>query len=213
MSQRIAVIGIGNVGAALGSRFVEAGYDVRFGLKPDGDASELLARLDGRASAAPAAEAAAWADVVVLAVPGKVAVEVAKGLGDLAGKIVVDCNNALVWDAGPVWSPPAEGSLTAAIAAAAPGAKVLKAFNVFGAEFHADPKVDGVSIDVFIAGDDADAKATLSELAQTAGFSPIDAGPLRNAAVLENVAILWIHLAMVGGQGRDFAFKMLRRGG
>ena len=47
--------------------------------------------------------------------------------------------------------------------------------------------------------------------AAKAGFSPIDAGPLRNASVLENLAMLWIHLALVGGKGRDVAFKLLHR--
>ena len=81
----------------------------------------------------------------------------------------------------------------------------------FGAEFHADPSVGGDRATVFFAGDDAAAKKTLSVIAERAGFHPVDAGPLRNAAVLENVAILWIHLALAGGQGRDFAFVMKKR--
>jgi predicted dinucleotide-binding enzyme len=125
--------------------------------------------------------------------------------------VVVDCNNPLVWKEGPVWSPPAEGSLAAAIAKVAPGARVVKAFNTFGAEHHADPKLTGKSATVFLAGDDADAKQVVSDVAVKAGFTTVDSGPLRNAAVLENVAMLWIHLATVGGQGRDFAFAMQRR--
>ena len=146
-----------------------------------------------------------------LAVPGSAAVDVARGLAaELAGKIVVDCNNPLTWKDGPVWTPPAEGSLAAAIAKAAPGARVVKGFNTFGAEFHANPKLAGVAADVFFAGDDAEAKKTLAEVAKQAGFSPVDAGPLRNAPVLENVAMLWIHLATVGGQGRNFVLHMQR---
>jgi 8-hydroxy-5-deazaflavin:NADPH oxidoreductase len=60
---------------------------------------------------------------------------------------------------------------------------------------------------VFIAGDDAEAKKTLSEIASKAGFAPLDAGPLRNASVIENVAILWIHMAMVGGHGRNWVLQ------
>src|SRR5205085_6992583 len=111
-----------------------------------------------------------------------------------AGKIVVDCNNPLTWKEGPVWAPPAEGSLAAAIGKAAPRARMVKGFNTFGAEFHADPGLAGVPADVFFASDDAEAKKTLSDVATKAGFRPIDAGPLRNASVLENVAMLWIHL-------------------
>jgi predicted dinucleotide-binding enzyme len=142
-------------------------------------------------------------------VPGSVAVEVARSLAALLdGKVVVDCNNAITWKEGPVWNPPPEGSLTAAIAKAVPGARVLKAFNGFGAEHHGDPALTGAPANVFLAGDDADAKKTLSSIASGAGFAPVDAGPLRNAAVLENVAILWIHLALVGGQGRGFVLQM-----
>jgi NADPH-dependent F420 reductase len=204
----LAIIGTGNVGGALGVRFAQSGQKVVFGAR--GDAKELVARAGPNARAATPAQAAEAGDVVFLAVPGNVAVEVAGAL-PLAGKIVVDCNNPLRWDAGPVWTPPAAGSLAAAIAKAAPGARVIKAFNGFGAEFHSNPQLGGRGVDVFMAGDDADAKKTLADVARTAGFTPVDAGPLRNAAVLENLAMLWIHLATAAGHGRNFAFEMISR--
>jgi NADPH-dependent F420 reductase len=208
---KIAIIGKGNVGSALAATFTRAGYEVTFGVRPESDATEAIAKTDGKAEQAPAAEAAAWGDVVVLAVPGGAALAITEGLGDLSGKVVIDCANPLQWDAGPVWNPPAEGSLAAAIAAAAPGAKVVKAFNTFGAEFHADPKVGDTGANVFIATDDAEARKLVSSICDTCGFVPVDAGPLRNASVLENVAMMWIHLAMVGGQGRDFVLNLVRR--
>ncbi len=207
---RIGIIGTGNVGGALGVRLARAGYSVIFGSRKD--VSPLVAEAGESATQASQEQAAKDADVVFLAVPGNVALEVARTLAPaLVGKVVVDCNNPLRWEAGPVWTPPKEGSLAAAIAAVAPGARVVKAFNGFGAEFHANPSIAGTSADVYVAGDDPDAKKLVSEIATKGGFTAIDAGPLRNAAVLENVAILWIHLAMVGGQGRDVAFKLLRR--
>ena len=143
--------------------------------------------------------------MIFLAVPGTVAVSVAKSLAPhLEGKVLDDCNNPLPWKDGPVWAPPPEGSLAEALAKAAPGAKVVKAFNGFGAEHHLDPK----GADVFMAGDDQGAKAAVAEIANKAGFRAIDSGPLRNAGVVENVAILWIHLAMVGGKGRGFSFVL-----
>lgn len=95
---------------------------------------------------------------------------------------------------------------------AAPGARVVKAFNTLGAEHHADPKLTGKSADVFMASDndDDDAKKLAGEVATRAGFTPIDFGPLRNAAVLDNVAMRWIHLATVGGHPRNLAFAMQR---
>lgn len=209
----IAMIGSGNVGGALGVRLARAGYAVTFGTRGDRDVGALLQRADGRAKAAGLTEAVRGADVVILAVPGGAAVQAVQGLGDLSGKIVVDCTNPLRWDAGPVWTPPPQGSNAAAIADAAPGARVIKAFNTFGAEFHDNPELGGgTGANVFVAGDDEDARATVAELAERAGFAPVDAGPLRNAAVLENVAILWIHLAMVGGRGRDFTVQLVPRG-
>lgn len=205
------MIGAGNVGGNLGARLSKAGVPVRFGVRGGKDAGDLLARSGPDASVATPAEAAAWADAIVLAVPGRAAVEAARGLGPLDGKIVVDATNPLRFDGGPVWAPPPEGSNAAAIAAACPGARVLKGFNTFGAELHADPATSAGPVDVPLAGDDAEAKAVVSELCAAGGFRALDAGPLRNAAVVENLAVLWIHLAMVGGHGREVAFKLVGR--
>jgi NADPH-dependent F420 reductase len=205
---KIAIIGAGNVGGNLGVRLSKSGFAVRFGVKDakgvEG-AAALLARCAPGTTAASVEEVVKDADVVFFAVPGSVAVDVAKSLAPmLAGKVVVDCNNALTWKDGPVWAPPPEGSLAQAMAKAAPGAKVVKAFNGFGAEHHLEPQ----GADVFMAADDEGAKKAVAEIATKAGFRPIDAGPLRNAGVLENVAILWIHLAMVGGKGRGFSIVL-----
>lgn len=211
MSETIAIIGTGNVGAALAVRLGQAGYAVRLGAREGKDLGSLVERAGSGASVDTPAGAAASADVVMLAVPGNVAVEAARALGDLTGKVVVDCTNPVAWSGGPTWTPPTEGSNAAALAAALPGARVIKAFNTFGAEFHGDPTLPGGPVDVQIAGDDEDARHTVAAIAQRAGFTPIDVGPLRNAALLENLAVLWIHLATVGGRGRSAAFKLVQR--
>jgi predicted dinucleotide-binding enzyme len=138
MSTRIAVIGTGNVGGNLGARLSNAGFPVRFGVRDDKDTPALLAKCAKDAQAVSPAAAAEWAEVVFLAVPAPAAAELARSL-PLAGKVVVDATNPLTWQDGPVWNPPKEGSVAAAIAAAAPNARVIKGFNQFGAEFHADP--------------------------------------------------------------------------
>ncbi len=204
----IGIIGAGNVGGNLGATFSKAGLSVRFGLQEGKNADELLARC-ANASAGTVAEAASFGEVVFMAVPGLAALAVARDLAPrLEGKILVDCNNSVTWKDGPVWAPRAEGSLTAALQAVVPGAKVVKAFNGFGAEHHGNPTATGVPAPVFMAGDDAGAKKKVGEIAQRAGFRAIDAGPLRNAAVLENVAVLWIHLATAGGLGRDIVLDV-----
>jgi predicted dinucleotide-binding enzyme len=210
---RIAVLGSGSVGGGLGTRLSHSGFEVKFGVREVNDKVKgLLGRTKG-ATAGTHEEAVAFGDVVFMAVPGNVAVEVTKRLAKpLAGKVLVDCNNALTWKDGPVWAPPPEGSLAQALAKAAPDARVIKGFNTFGAEFHADPNHAGAPAQVFFAGDDADAKKTFADVATKGGFRPVDAGPLRNAGVLENLAILWIHLAVAAGHGRDWTFVQQKKG-
>lgn len=212
---KVAIIGTGNVGAALGRRLATSGFEVWFGARADKDLSGLLAEIasaGGKAHVATPEVAAANTQVVFLAVPDAAAVPAATALGSLADKILVDCTNPVRWSGGPVWSPPSEGSVAQALAAALPTCKVVKAFNGFGAEFHGDPRLPGdVAVSVFMASDDAAAKATVAGVAERAGFAPIDAGPLRNAGLLENVAILWIHLAIAEKRGRNIALQLVQR--
>lgn len=209
---KIAIIGVGNVGGNLGVRLARSGFPVRFGVRPGSDVKALLERCGGQAQAGSVQEVAAWADVVFFAVPATAAVTAAREAGDLTGKVGVDCNNPVGFDAsGPTVAPVPEGSITAALAKAVPGARWVKAFNTFGAEFHGDPALSGMAVDVQMAGDDAAAKATVAAIAKQAGFQPVDCGPLRNASLLEHLAVLWIHLALKGGHGRQVAFKLLPR--
>ena len=206
----IAIIGAGNVGASLGIRLTEVGHDVVFGVRPGKDLSSVLEQCQGRASTAAVSEAVESAGLVFLAVPAEAAVQALVGT-DLDGRIVVDCNNPVAWDDGPVWAPPPEGSVTAQLAAAYPQARWIKGFATFGYEFHRDPSIAGTVIDVHLAGDDAEAKAQVAELSRAAGYEVIDSGGLRNAALLENLAVLWIHLAGIEGRGRFIGFKLLER--
>jgi hypothetical protein len=210
--ETIAIVGAGRVGGNLGERLARSGCGVRFGIRDSGDAEALLARAGQGAVALAPAEAVKEADVVFLAVPAVSALDAVRGLGPMEGKVLVDCTNPVVWREGPVWSPPPEGSVAAALAAALPGAEVVKGFNVFGAEIHLDPWLAGARAAVPLAGDSAEAKARVAALAERAGFTPLDAGPLRNAGLLESLAVLWIHLATVGGRGRDWAFTVSGRG-
>jgi predicted dinucleotide-binding enzyme len=201
----VAVLGAGKVGQALATRLLAAGVDVRFGVR-----DPLVAGLKGEFAAVPVTtpqEAASTADFIFLAVPAPAAVGAARAAGIRPGQVIVDCTNPLRWDRGPVWTPPAEGSVTAALAAALPDVSVVKGFNHFGAEIQRDSRVAGGPADAFFASDDDDAKVRTMELATRMDFRARDAGPLRNAAVLENLAVLWIHLAGAGA-GREWAFRM-----
>lgn len=201
---QIAILGAGNVGRALASRAIGAGMTVRFGARAAGPALRVAGRSVPLHSLA---DAAAGADVVLLCVPAAAAPAALEAARAASGTVVVDCTNPVRWDAGPVWDGSAQGSVAAALAAAFPALRVVKAFNHFGAEIQADPRMAGGPADAWVAADDADARARIVDLATAWGFRGVDAGPLRNAALLERVAILWIHLASVGGQGRQFAFR------
>ena len=211
MAETIAIIGTGNVGGNLGVNLARHGYRVLFGVRPGADAGAVVQRCGGSASAVAVATAAARADVIFLAVPAGAAVAAVRDAGDLARKIVVDCTNPVEWQDGPVLAPPPEGSVAAAVAKAAPGARVVKGFNTFGAEIHLDPDIGGAPAEVLLAGDDGGAIEAVGAIATRCGFAPIYAGPLRNAALLEAFAVVWIHLATKGGQGREFAFRIARR--
>jgi NADPH-dependent F420 reductase len=199
----IAVIGDGNVGNALATRLHKSGHNVRFGVRD-------VAGTDGAEHAisrATVSDALREAQVVFLAVPAMAAMEVLASAPSISGTIIVDCTNPVRWDAGPVIAPPDAGSVAAQIAAAFPDARVCKAFNHFGAEVHAQPQLAHGPADAYVASDHADAKAVVIALADAIGFRGRDAGPLRNARLLEHMAVLWIHLATVGGNGREFAFR------
>lgn len=207
---KIAIIGKGHVGSSLGICFTRAGLHVKFGVREGSDANEVLARCFGRAEAMSVAEAAHSANVIFLAIPAPAVPDVIKSLGNMNGKTVVDCTNTIKWDNGPVWTPPEEGSVAELIAKSLKGAKVVKGFNTFGAEFMMEPTVDDVPVDLFLAGDD-EAKRIVSEIADKTGFRPIDTGSLRNAAALENLGVLWIYFATTGEMGRKRFFKLLDR--
>jgi 8-hydroxy-5-deazaflavin:NADPH oxidoreductase len=208
---KIAIIGVGNVGSNLGMNLAHHGYPVKFGIRPGKMIDDLLGKAGENASSAPVRDAIAWADVVFLAVPADAARELAREPG-LNGKVLVDCTNSLTWQPdGPVYAPPPEGSMAMALARAVPGARVVKGFNTFGYGVHLDPNFGGTPADVFLASDDAAAKSIVADISTRCGFQPVDAGPLRNAALLESLTVLWLHLAMPGGQGFNFTFNLLRR--
>jgi hypothetical protein len=87
----------------------------------------------------------------------------------------------------------------------------VKAFNTTGAENMLDPLYAGDAITMFICGDDPDAKATVTKLAEALGFEVADVGGLETARLIEPLALVWINLAIKQGLGRNIAFKLVRR--
>lgn len=207
----VAVIGTGNVGAALGQRWAQAGHRIIYGSRePQSARVQELVRQSGRqASAAHDVDAARAADVILLATPWHVSVDLARSLGDLGGKVLIDATNPI----GPNWTLAVGYTTSAAeqIAAAAPSARVVKAFNSTGSANMLDPNYGGEPLSLFLCGDDADAKATVTALAASIGFEVVDSGALVAARLLEPLALLWIGLAYGQGLGPNIGFRLLRR--
>ena len=210
--RRIAILGAGNVGAALGRVWVGKGHAVVFGV-PDPHSERVaktLATMQGAVRAASNGEAASTAELVVLCVPWGAAQAAIRGAGSLTNKIVIDCTNPLAEDLKGL----VVGLTTSAaeqVRGWAPTAKIVKAFNTIGAANVGDAQFGPQRADGFYCGDDHDAKAVVKDLIADAGLEPVDVGPLVNARLLEPLAMLWIDLAVNQRQGTNHAFKLLRR--
>lgn len=207
----IGIIGSGNVGSVLGKGWARRGQKVLFSYSRDRQKLERLAAAAGpNARAGTPAEAAQFGEVVVLATPWGAVEDALQAAGSLAGKILVDCTNPLKAD----FSGLAIGHTTSAaeeVARHASGARVVKAFNTTGAGNMENPRYGSDRVTLFICGEDGSAKATVARLAEELDFDVVDAGALTVARLLEQVAMLWIHLAYAQGLGPNIAYKLLRR--
>jgi hypothetical protein len=198
------------VGGTLGRRWAELGHQVIFGSRdPHSQKVKALLAASPQARAATAGDAAAQAEVVALATPWPGLEQIVTGLGDLRGKVVIDCTNPIA--PGFQLAVGVTTSGAEQVAGWATGARVVKAFNTTGWENMADPLYDGEPITMFICGDDAQAKAVVTELAEALGFEVADVGDLTTARFVEPLAMVWITLAIVRGQGRNLAFKIVKR--
>ena len=203
----IAIIGTGNVGGALATKWANAGHQIRLGVKDTQNfkGKELLN--NPNTSLHTISEAVQVADVILLATPAPAAVEVAQSLGDTSGKIIIDAMN-VVMGRGPAGFT----NTADAILAHTSTGKVIKCFNTTGFNNMENTLYNGVAIDAFMAGNDKQAKQTVRQLALDAGFAEcFDVGGNDKFQLMEQFAFFWINLAMMQGQGREIGFKLLKR--
>jgi NADPH-dependent F420 reductase len=204
---KIAIIGAGNVGGALAATSIKAGHTAVLAAS-DPAKAEAAAQAAGAQSAASNSEAVNGADVVILAVPGGAVGAVVTELGSaLDGKVVVDSTNPL----NDSYSDLTTSGVSAAelLQQQIPSAKVVKAFNTIFAGRHANPTENGQPLDAFLAGDDTAAKATVGQLAESLGYRVIDAGGLRMARSLEEMAFLNISLNATNGWAWQSGWKLV----
>jgi NADPH-dependent F420 reductase len=210
----ISIIGAGNMATGIATRALAGGHRVRLAdrdpAKAKALAEELRVRVPGADVAEAAGAGAAGADIVVLALPYPAAEEVAAANRDeLAGKVVVDISNPVDFATFDSLVVPAGTSAAEQIAAAAPGARVVKAFNTTFAGNLVAGEAGGTPLDVFVAGDDAGAKQAVADLAASGGLRPIDAGPLKRARELEGFQFLHMTLQQVLGTNWSSAIKIV----
>ena len=203
----IGIIGSGNVGTALGAGWLKAGHKVSYGVREPGannrgEAHESIRKADFLS----VSDASNDNEVIVLTTPSHIVKELIPVMGTLEGKIVIDATNSVRLRPEPY------RTAFHAFRDLVPGAKMVKCFNSTGFENMRNPKYPDESIDMFMAGSDAEAKETASGLSRDLGFENCyDFGGDDKVELLEQFALSWINLAIMQGQGRDIAFKLVRR--
>jgi predicted dinucleotide-binding enzyme len=212
---KIGILGTGDVGRALGNGFVSLGCQVMMGSREAGnEKSAAWAKAAGElAQSGTFEQAAQFADIVVLATlwSGTENALRLAGAGNLAGKILIDTTNPLSF--GPQGPSLAVGHTDSAgeqVQRWAPQAKVVKAWNIVGNPHMYQPNFPGGPPDMFIAGNDAEAKQRVGEILTAFGWHNIDLGSIEMSRYLEPLAMVWI-MTYFRTQNGNHAFKLLRK--
>ena len=198
----VAILGLGNMGKGLAKRLAGK-TELILASRDSAAVAAFAATLPAGVQVAEQAQAIARADIVILALPYDAALEVA-ALPALAGKIVVDLSNPVKAD----FSGLSIGHTTSAaeeIQAAAPKAKVVKAFNTIFASLFEAPDAATAGVPVFLAGNDEAAVDAVARLAVLAGFATEKTGGLDAARLLEPVGMLNIRFGYGLGRGTAIA--------
>lgn len=204
---KIAIIGHGNVGGTLAKGLANSGHEVMIGARNPGDQKALeISRSSENIQLADIVKAVEWAEVGLVAIPAPAVKELAKSLPDVRQKVIIDATNS-------VFEKPKGYNTGAEALKAITGCRdVVKGFNTTGFENMADPIYHGRGIDMFTAGDSSRGKKVVEQLALDLGFEHCyDFGGDDRFELIEQFAFSWINLAIMQGQGRNIAFKILKR--
>lgn len=208
---KIGIVGSGNMGASMGKTWASKGHEILFSYSKDQDKLQAVAMAAGpRARTGTPADAVAFGEVVLLAVPWAAVTDALEATGPIRGKTLFSCCNCLK----PDLSGLVLGTTTSAaeeIAQQTPEASVVEALppmaQILAAETH---RLSGEQISTFYCGDDAQAKAIVASLLRDLDLEPIDAGPLTSARFVEPAGMLNVQLAYGMGMGPFVGLKALR---
>jgi predicted dinucleotide-binding enzyme len=210
---KIAFIGCGNVGAPLADHLHTKGHDVTLAASGEGSASvkKAVAR-NANLKVSAAKQAVKQADVVFLATPFQAGEAALKDVADeLAGKVLVDCTNPV----GPGLTHGLNSAQSGSelLQKLVPGAKVVKAFTIYGFENFENSAYPAYNVKpaMLFCGNDAAAKKTVAELISQLGWEPVDVGGLEQALHLEHMTLLWVRMVRVKGHSPNLVWAALRR--
>ena len=209
----ISIIGTGSMAAAIGGLAAKAGHTVEV-MSRHAAKARALAEQVGAGATVGTFGAAPAGDIVILAVPYSAVLDVVKQYGkELAGKLLVDITNPVAPDYTSFVTPADSFGALEIVKAAPADAQVVKAFNTLFAHVLAAGATEGHPlVDVFIAGDDAEAKARVSVFIASLGLRPMDTGPLLMARTLEYVCLLSLALLTHSVKHTNFSIGVSLRG-
>jgi predicted dinucleotide-binding enzyme len=198
---RIGILGTGVVGQTIGSRLIQLGHDVMLGSRSatNEKAAKWVAENGERAHQGTFADTASFGEMVFNCTSGQVSLEAlsAAGAANLDGKIIVDVSNPLDFSKGfpPTLTVCNTDSIAEQIQSAFPNSKVVKTLNTMTAAVMVTPSLVPGEHDIFVSGNDADAKQRVSDLLRSFGWRTIiDLGDVTSARGAEMILPLWLRL-------------------
>jgi 8-hydroxy-5-deazaflavin:NADPH oxidoreductase len=212
-SMKVGVLGSGDVGKVLAGGFASLGHDVKIGSRDPQKLAEFVRGAGKRVSAGTFEDAAKFGDVVVLATLGSATENAIKLAGpkNFAGKVVIDTTNPLDFSTGvPRLYVGHTDSLGEQVQRWLPDARVVKAFNTVGNAHMVKPKFPGGPPDMFLCGNDEEAKKLVSQICEQFGFGVIDIGGIDGSRHLEPMSMVWV-LHGFRAKSWNHAFKMLHK--
>ena len=204
---KIAILGAGNVGGALAKQWAKAGHEINLGARDrNSEKVKTLGNFSGSITAHEIKAAVDKSEVVLVSLSIPAIVQVAKSLGDLSNKIVIDATNSVFGKPDPY------KNALEAFKEITRCNDIVKCFNTTGFENMENPVYDTKGIDMFVAGKSSKAKEVAIQLSRDVGFENCyDFGGDDKVELIEQFAMAWINLAIMQGHGRDIAFKILKR--
>ncbi len=193
-ASRIGIIGSGRIGGAVGLKWAEAGHEILFSSRHPEELAGLVERAGPRTRAGLPAEAAAFGEVVLIAVPYAALPQVGQDYAPLMqGKVVIDCGNPYPQRDGPMAAEALEKGTGVASAEFLPGVRLVRAFNAIGSgSVETKAHREGEKVAIPIAGDDEDALRIVSALVVDAGFDPVVVGSLARAREFDQGSAVYV---------------------